>query len=114
MKECLFCRIARREVPAKIVDEGDLHVAFEDISPQAPHHVLLAPRRHVASVLELEGSDAPALGAIHAAAARIARARGIDRTGFRLVANTGPDAGQAVGHLHYHLLGGRKMEWPPG
>lgn len=114
MKECLFCRIVRKEIPARIVHEDDLVVAFEDVRPHAPVHVLIVPRRHVAGVGDLGEGDAAAVAAIHAAARRVAEAKGVAASGYRLVANTGPDAGQEVMHLHYHLLAGRKLTWPPG
>ncbi len=89
-------------------------MAIRDINPQAPVHVLLMPKRHIASVLEAATGDAGLLGRIVLAAAAVARQEGIAQRGFRLLTNTGPDGGQAVAHLHYHLLGGRKMAWPPG
>jgi histidine triad (HIT) family protein len=110
--DCLFCRIARGEIPAKLVAETDDCVAFRDINPQAPVHVLVIPRRHVASLDALD--DGALLGKIGLLAAEIARREGIAATGYRAVINNGSDGGQTVGHLHLHLLGGRKMTWPPG
>ena len=111
---CLFCRIAAGEIPARIADQDDLVVAFHDIDPQAPTHVLVIPRQHVPSVDAFEPGQAATLAAMVAAAQRVARAVGAERSGYRLVFNHGPDAGQSVDHLHLHLLAGRKLTWPPG
>ena len=111
---CLFCRIGRGEVQADVIHEDDLVVAFRDINPKAPTHVLLIPRRHMASAAELAEEDGPMLGRLFATAAKLARDAGIAERGFRLVTNSGPAAGQSVDHLHFHLLGGRSMSWPPG
>ena len=111
---CLFCRIGRGEVPAEIAHDDDLVLAFRDINPKAPTHLLLIPRRHVASAAELSEEDGPMLGRLFAAAAKLASDAGIAERGFRLVTNSGPAAGQSVDHLHFHLLGGRAMSWPPG
>jgi histidine triad (HIT) family protein len=111
--DCLFCRIAWGEIPAEFVHRDDTVVAFRDRNPQAPTHVLVIPVRHIASAAELTEADGPMLGHLFAVAAQVARDEGLDG-GFRLVANTGPDGGQTVGHLHVHLLGGRSMTWPPG
>ena len=109
---CLFCRIARKEIPATIVFEDDTVVAFRDIDAKAPTHVLVIPREHVASLNDMK--DASLLGALQIAAAAIARAEGIAESGYRTVMNSGSDAGQTVFHVHLHLLGGRKLSWPPG
>ena len=111
---CLFCRIGRGEVPAEIVHEDDLVMAFRDINPKAPTHILLIPRQHVTSAADLTQEDGPMLGRLFATAAQLARDAGIAERGFRLVTNSGPAAGQSVDHLHFHLLGGRSMSWPPG
>ena len=111
---CLFCRIASREVTAEIVRESDRIVAFRDVNPQAPTHILLIPKEHVESVAELGDQHGNVLADIAHAATQLARAEGIDATGWRLVTNVGADAGQSVFHLHFHLLGGRPMDWPPG
>ena len=111
---CLFCRIGRGEVPAEIVHEDDLVVAFRDINPKAPTHILLIPRQHVSSAADLTNEDGPMLGRMFATAAQLARDAGIAERGFRLVTNAGPAAGQSVDHLHFHLLGGRSLSWPPG
>ena len=114
MNDCLFCRIAAREIPAEIVHESDTVVAFRDVNPQAPTHVLLIPKEHVEGIDHVEPKHAAMLADIVQAAAHLAKADGIHESGWRLVANVGPDAGQSVFHLHFHLLGGRSMAWPPG
>jgi histidine triad (HIT) family protein len=111
--DCLFCRMASGEIPVDKVHEDDLVFAIRDINPQAPTHVLVIPVAHVASAAELTAADGPLLGRLFAVAAAIARDEGLDG-GFRLVTNIGPDGGQSVAHLHVHLLGGRRMAWPPG
>jgi len=111
---CLFCRIGRREVAAEIVHEDDLVLAFSDINPKAPTHLLVIPRRHIQSAADLRESDAEMLGRLFGVAAQLARDAGISDRGFRLVTNSGPGAGQSVDHLHFHLMGGRQMGWPPG
>ena len=111
-ESCLFCRIVRGEIPAKLVAETAECVAFRDINPQAPTHVLVIPREHVPSLAE---ATAPALvGRLALLAAEIARQEGIAEGGYRTVINTGADAGQTVFHIHLHLLGGRHLGWPPG
>lgn len=112
--ECVFCRIAAREIPAQIVHESDHVVAFRDANPQAPTHILLIPKQHLESVEGLERGHGDLLAEIFQGAIHLAGADGVDRSGYRLVTNVGPDAGQSVAHLHFHLLGGRKMSWPPG
>lgn len=110
-ENCIFCRIARGEVPAAIVAQNDQAVAFRDLDAKAPVHVLVIPRKHVAS---LDAADDPKmLGEILALAAEVARMEGL-KGGYRVVINTGPDGGQTVHHLHAHVLGGRNMAWPPG
>jgi histidine triad (HIT) family protein len=111
---CLFCRIAAREVPAEIVRESERLVAFRDVNPQVPTHVLLIPKEHIVSVAELDDGHGDLLVDIVQAATQLARAEDIADSGWRLVTNVGPDAGQSVFHLHFHLLGGREMGWPPG
>jgi histidine triad (HIT) family protein len=112
--DCLFCRIAAREVPAEILRESDRVVAFRDIDPKAPSHILLIPKEHLESVVDLGEEHGALLADIVQAATHLARTEGIDGSGWRLVTNVGPDAGQSVFHLHFHLLGGRPMAWPPG
>jgi histidine triad (HIT) family protein len=114
--DCLFCKIASGQIPGKIVYDRNGVVAFEDIHPAAPQHILFIPRRHVASMAELTAEDGEMLGNLFAAAAEVARARGLadPERGYRFVTNVGPNAGQSVFHLHFHLLGGRPFNWPPG
>lgn len=110
--ECLFCRIVRREIPAGIVYETEDVLAFRDINPEAPVHVLIVPKKHVESLDR--ATDAAMLGKMSLAAAEIARAKGIAEDGYRTVMNTNAAAGQTVFHIHMHLLGGRRLTWPPG
>ncbi len=115
MDECLFCKIAAGEIPATVVKRSDEVLAFRDIDPQAPHHVLVIPMRHLAAVRDARGPDDEALlGRVMTFAAEVASDLGLDEDGYRLVTNTGSGAGQTVFHLHVHLLGGRRMKWPPG
>ena len=114
MKDCLFCKIIEGEIPSKKVYEDDLLFAFEDINPQAPTHVLITPKKHMETLLELQDEHRELIGAVFLAANHIARKRGIAQTGFRVVANCNAHAGQTVFHIHFHLLGGREMQWPPG
>jgi len=109
---CLFCRIVRKEIPAKLVAETDDYVAFRDINPQAPVHILVVPRAHVPSLNEV--TDPSIVGKLAQAATDLAKREGLAERGYRLVINTNADAGQTVFHLHLHLLGGRHMAWPPG
>jgi histidine triad (HIT) family protein len=111
--DCLFCKIAAKQIPAKIVYEDPEVFAFEDIGPQAPTHLLVCPRKHIASLEEAADEDQLTLGRLHMVAARLARDRNLAE-GYRTVINTGPGAGQSVLHLHLHLLGGRSLHWPPG
>ena len=111
-ENCLFCRIIGGEIPAKIVAENTHCVAFRDINPQAPTHVVIVPREHVASLNEAK--DAAMIGQLSLMATEIARREGIADRGYRTVVNTNADAGQTVFHLHLHLIGGRAMGWPPG
>jgi histidine triad (HIT) family protein len=113
MADCIFCKIAAGEINAKVVYEDDDTLAFMDLNPQAPTHVLLIPRRHIDRLTAAEDKDAQLLGKLQLAAAKVARNLKIDGA-FRLVTNNGKGAGQSVDHLHYHLLGGRKLLWPPG
>ena len=113
MADCLFCRIIRGEIPAKKVYEDERIFAFEDINPQGPTHVLVIPKEHIVDLKEASAAQAEIIGQCHLAAAEIARRRGIEE-GYRTVLNVGPGAGQSVFHLHVHLIGGRKLSWPPG
>jgi histidine triad (HIT) family protein len=109
---CLFCKIVRKEIPATIAAEDEYGLAFRDINPQAPVHVLVVPREHVASLNE--AADPLLVGRMTALAARVARDEGLAERGYRVVINTNADAGQTVFHIHLHLLGGRRLGWPPG
>jgi histidine triad (HIT) family protein len=112
--DCLFCKIANREIPSTAVYEDDLVYVFEDINPEAPVHVLIIPKVHLDSLNDATEERRLLLGHIQWVASKIAKEKGLDKTGYRLVSNTGKDAQQSVPHLHYHLLGGRSMHWPPG
>lgn len=114
MSDCLFCTIINREIPASIVYEDDRVLAFNDINPQAPTHVLVVPKRHIASLNDLAADDDQLVGELVRRAAAIAKERGLAVGGYRTVFNTNRDAGQTVFHLHLHLLGGRTFAWPPG
>ncbi|MBM4122181.1 MAG: histidine triad nucleotide-binding protein [Nitrospira sp.] len=114
MSDCLFCKIAEKKIPSKIVHEDDRTVVFEDIHPQAPTHLLIIPKTHLASLSEAKQADRDLLGHLLLLCATIAEARGLTQSGYRVVSNTGAQAGQSVFHLHLHLLGGRPMHWPPG
>jgi histidine triad (HIT) family protein len=115
MADCLFCKIVAGEIPAKIVKRSPDAVAFRDIDPRAPVHVLVIPTQHVSAVRDAKGEEGERLlGKMLAFAAELARDEGLDKEGYRIVTNTGKNAGQSVDHLHFHLLGGRKLTWPPG
>jgi histidine triad (HIT) family protein len=114
MGKTLFEKIVAREIPAKIAYEDDLVLAFHDIKPQAPTHVLIVPKKPIPRLAEASPEDHKVLGHLLLKAAEVAKQLGLDQSGFRLVFNNGPDAGEAVPHLHCHILGGRKMDWPPG
>ena len=112
--DCLFCRIVAGELPADIVYQDAEAIAFRDIQPQAPSHVLVLPREHVSGLDAAVSMRADALGGLFQVAARVAEQEGLADRGYRVVVNTGPDAQQSVGHLHIHVIGGRQMGWPPG
>lgn len=112
--DCVFCKIINKEIPAKIVYEDENLIAINDANPQAPIHLLLIPKQHLKSIMEINGENAQILEQIIKLAQKLAEEFGIDEKGFRLVVNTGNDGGQTVPHLHFHLLGGRFMKWPPG
>ncbi len=114
MENCIFCKIASGEIPATIVYQDEDVVVFRDLHPQAPQHVLLIPRRHIASSTDLTEEDGPLLAHIYTTAKKVAQQLGVDQSGYRVITNVGPDAGQSVFHLHFHLLGGRELGWPPG
>jgi histidine triad (HIT) family protein len=111
---CLFCDIVKKKRPAQILYEDDTVMAFEDIHQQAPVHVLVVPKKHIPTILEINEEDLPLIGYLFEIAGRIAREKGIAERGFRLVMNCNREAGQTVFHLHLHVLGGRSMHWPPG
>lgn len=113
MADCIFCRIIRGEIPSKKIYEDESTFAFEDLNPQGPTHVLVVPKKHIAGLKEASAEDAEIIGLCHLAAARIASERNIEN-GYRTVLNVGPDSGQSVFHMHVHLIGGRKLKWPPG
>ena len=112
--DCLFCKIIKGEIPAKIIYEDEKVLVFEDIKPQAPVHTLVIPKKHISTLLEITGEDNELIGYLFQVANRIARDKGIADRGFRLVINCNREAGQTVFHVHLHLLGGRTMSWPPG
>lgn len=114
MAETIFSKIIRGEIPAKIVHEDDLSLAFHDVSPKAPVHVLVIPKRPIESLEHANDEDAAVLGHLQIVAQRVARELGIQETGYRVVMNCGRDGGQSVHHIHYHVLGGRPLAWPPG
>jgi histidine triad (HIT) family protein len=112
--DCLFCKIIKREIPASIVYEDDRVLAFNDINPQGPTHVLVVPKRHIATLNDLSEGDDAIVGEVVRRGAAIAKERGIEAGGFRAVFNTNRGAGQTVFHIHLHLIGGRSLAWPPG
>ena len=112
--DCLFCKIAKGEIKSRIVYENDSTLAFEDIEPKAPTHILVIPKQHIEKLTDLNQQNKPIISELVMAANEVARQNNITGSGYRLVLNCGPDAGQAVFHIHLHLLGGRKMCWPPG
>ena len=114
MSECLFCGIIDGKVKGDVVYEDESVVAFKDIVPRAPVHMLIVPRKHVRTLVDLQPADNLLIGMIFGAAAKLAQKFGIAKTGYRVVVNCGADAGQTVFHLHFHLIGGRQMGWPPG
>lgn len=114
MENCIFCKIIAGEIPTKKVYEDDLMVAIEDISPQAPLHLLLLPKRHFSNCLDMAAEDEAVIGHIFRTAGNLAKEQGFANDGFRLVQNNGDAAGQTVFHLHIHLLAGRDLQWPPG
>ncbi|WP_019627080.1 histidine triad nucleotide-binding protein [Thioalkalivibrio sp. ALJT] len=114
MTDCIFCKIVAGEIPARIVFEDDAVLAFEDLNPQAPTHVLVIPKKHIATLNDLSPEDAPVIGAMTRAAAAIARERGFAEDGYRTVMNCNQGGGQTVYHIHMHVLAGRALSWPPG
>ncbi|MFO7604028.1 MAG: histidine triad nucleotide-binding protein [Gammaproteobacteria bacterium] len=114
MSNCLFCKIADNEIDSDIVYEDDFVVAFNDINPQAPHHILIIPRKHIATINDIDDAESDLLGRLYLAARNIAVQRGVAADGYRVVMNCNRDAGQTVFHLHLHFLAGRPLHWPPG
>jgi histidine triad (HIT) family protein len=114
MTDCIFCRIGSKQIPARVVLEDDQVFAFDDLNPKAPVHVLVIPKRHIGALKDVQQEDQALLGRLLAAANQVAQKKGIEESGYRVVANTGIDGGQTVFHLHLHVLGGRPMTWPPG
>jgi len=112
--DCLFCKIAAGEIPSTKVYEDDLVYAFRDIEPQAPVHILIIPKQHIFSVNEINDENCAIVGHIFKVAAEIAKNEGVAEDGYRIVSNIGENGGQTVKHLHYHMLGGRSLQWPPG
>ncbi len=113
-QDCLFCKIVAGDIPADIVFESDAAIAFRDISPQAPTHILVIPRKHISTINDLEEDDRTLVGDLYLAAKQIAADEGIDESGYRAVMNCNEGAGQSVFHIHLHVLGGRGLAWPPG
>ena len=113
-ENCLFCKIVKGEIPSTKVYEDDEVYAFRDIEPQAPQHIVIVPKEHIASTNEINEENSKVVGAVFAAAAKIAKTEGFAENGYRIVNNCGTDGGQTVGHLHFHLLAGRSLQWPPG
>lgn len=114
MNDCLFCKIVGGQIPGQFVHQDDQLIAIKDINPQAPLHVLIIPRKHIATINDLAADDDALVGAMHRAAAQIAKAQGHSERGYRTLFNTNRDAGQTVFHIHLHLLAGRSLTWPPG
>jgi histidine triad (HIT) family protein len=114
MSECVFCKIAKKELPAEIVYESEDIIAFKDIKPKAPHHILIIPKKHIPTLDDVKDEDYALIGKMFLVARDIARSIGVSEKGYRTVFNCKSDGGQEVYHLHLHLLGGRKMHWPPG
>ncbi len=114
MDNCIFCKIIKGEIPSTRVFEDDKVIVIQDIAPVAPLHVLIIPRKHFVNALDLDPADDQLIGHIYRVAARIAREKGVAEEGFRIVSNNNAGAGQSVFHIHFHLVGGRKMSWPPG
>lgn len=111
---CIFCKIIEKKIPSKILYEDDLSSAFEDVNPQAPVHILIVPKKHIADIHSIMETDKELIGHLFVVASKIAAQKGLDKTGYRMVINNGPGAGQTVFHIHLHLLSGRRFTWPPG
>jgi histidine triad (HIT) family protein len=113
-EDCIFCKIASGEMESELVYEDEQVVAFSDINPVAPHHILIIPRKHIESINDMGDDDEGLIGHLFLAAGKLAKDLGVDQSGYRCVINTNKDAGQAIFHIHLHLLAGRKLGWPPG
>ena len=113
-KGCIFCKIANKEMPARIVHDDGRMIAFEDVNPQAPVHCVIIPKAHIERLSDVTAAEAPLVGEMALVASKIAAEKGIAESGYRIVINCNKDAGQAVFHIHMHLLGGRHLSWPPG
>ena len=114
MESCIFCKIIRGDIPCEKIFENDLILCFRDISPEAPQHVIIIPKKHINNINELEVEDISIISEVYLAAKNITQILGIGESGYRIVTNCGEDGGQTVKHIHFHLLGGRQMKWPPG
>ncbi|WP_372996702.1 histidine triad nucleotide-binding protein [Lutispora sp.] len=114
MKDCIFCKIVKGEIPCSKVYEDDKVLAFNDINPEAPVHVLIVPKTHVQSIMDLKEDEYQLIGHVFKVTSKIAKDLKVDEKGFRIVNNIGEDGGQTVPHVHFHLLGGRALQWPPG
>lgn len=114
MDDCIFCKIIKGDIPSNLVFEDDKVICFKDINPEAPVHVLIVPKKHIESLNSLTDEDITIISHIYKVAKNIAKDLGIDNTGYRIVTNCGEDGGQSVNHVHFHMLGGRKLQWPPG
>ncbi|MHB1000971.1 MAG: histidine triad nucleotide-binding protein [Armatimonadota bacterium] len=114
MDSCIFCKIADHEIPANIAYEDDYIIAFHDLNPAAPTHILVIPKKHIPGIMSLTDEDNELIGRIMQVVKTLAQTEGIADEGFRVVVNYGENAGQSVGHIHFHLLGGRQLKWPPG
>ena len=112
--DCIFCKIIDRKVPAKLVHDDELSIAFEDINPQAPTHILIVPKKHIMDIHSIEEGDRELIGHLFFVAQALGEERGLDKSGYRMVINNGRGAGQTVFHIHLHLLSGRRFSWPPG
>ncbi len=114
MSDCIFCKIIKGEIPSEKVYEDDKVLAFRDIEPQAPQHIIIIPKQHIASANEISSANDAIIGKIFSVAAKLSKELGFSENGYRIVNNCGIDGGQTVGHLHFHLLAGRNLQWPPG
>jgi len=113
-QNCIFCKIIEKKIPSKLVHEDELAVAFEDLNPQAPIHILIVPKKHIADIHSIKQNDRELIGHLFFVAQALGQEKGLDKSGYRIVINNGRDAGQGVFHIHLHMLAGRPMAWPPG